>query len=96
MSSKQLPTAIAAFLRAAKAHDSSALLATLADGAVVTELGKELRGDALRRWSDEMFVNSRLIVRPLDPAERDGDERSACRSAERGRAPRARCGATGG
>ena len=72
MSSKQLPTAIAAFVRAANAHDSSALLKTLADGAVITELGEELRGDALRRWSDEMFVNSRLIVRSLDPAERDG------------------------
>jgi len=73
VSLKELPPAITAFLRAADAHDSSALLKTLTDGAVVTELGEELRGDALRRWSDELFVNSRLIARPLEPAERDGD-----------------------
>src|SRR4051812_24413586 len=66
VSLQQLPTAITAFLRAAGAHDSSALLATLAEDAVVTERGKELRGEALRRWSRDLIAHSRLVVGPLE------------------------------
>jgi ketosteroid isomerase-like protein len=66
VSLNQLPTAITAFLRAAHAHDSSALLGTLTEGAVVTDLGRELRGEALRRWSRDLLAHSRLVVAPLD------------------------------
>jgi ketosteroid isomerase-like protein len=68
----QLPMPIAAFLRAANSHDTTALLGTLAEDAVLTDLGQELRGEELRRWCDVLFVKSRMAVRPIDVAERDG------------------------
>jgi ketosteroid isomerase-like protein len=63
---------IAAFLRAANCHDTAALLGTLAEDAVVTDLGREIRGGELRHWSDALFVKSHLAVRPVDATERDG------------------------
>jgi ketosteroid isomerase-like protein len=63
---------IAAFLRAANSRDTAALLGTLAEDAVATDLGMEIRGEELRRWSDALFVKSRTAVRPIEVAERDG------------------------
>jgi hypothetical protein len=67
----QLPIPIVAFLRAANSHDTTALLATLAGDAVVSDLGREIRGAELRSWSDALFVKSRLAVRPIEVTERD-------------------------
>jgi ketosteroid isomerase-like protein len=72
VSQLQLPMPIAAFLRAANSHDTAALLATLAADAVVTDLGREIRGEELRSWCDALFVKSRLAVRPIEVTERDG------------------------
>jgi hypothetical protein len=63
---------ISAFFRAANAHDTAGLLETLAEHAVLTDLGQEIRGDELRHWSDALFVKSRMAVRPIEVAERDG------------------------
>lgn len=71
MSRLQLPKPIAAFVRAANSHDTAALLATLAEDAVVTDLGREIRGEELRSWSDALFVKSHLAVRPIEVTERD-------------------------
>jgi ketosteroid isomerase-like protein len=68
----QLPIPIAAFLRAANSHDTAALLATLAEDAVVSDLGREIRGAELRSWSDALFVKSHLAVRAIGVTERDG------------------------
>jgi ketosteroid isomerase-like protein len=72
VSTPQLPATIAAFLRAANTRDTAALLKTLADEAVVTDLGQMLRGEDLRRWSDNLFVTSHMAVRPIDVTEREG------------------------
>ena len=72
MSPLQLPMPIAAFLRAANSHDTAALLGTFAEDAVLTDLGREIRGEELRHWSDALFVRSHMAVRPIDVAERDG------------------------
>ena len=63
---------ISAFFRASNAHDTAGLLGTLAEDAVLTELGQEMRGEALRHWSDALFVKSHMAVRPIDVTERDG------------------------
>jgi hypothetical protein len=68
----QLPIPIAAFLRAANSHDTAALLATLAEDAVVSDLGREIRGAELRSWSDALFVKSHLAVRAIEVTERNG------------------------
>jgi ketosteroid isomerase-like protein len=68
----ELPIPIAALLRAANSRDTAALLGTLAEDAVVTDLGIEIRGEELRRWSDALFVKSQTAVRPIAAAERDG------------------------
>jgi ketosteroid isomerase-like protein len=68
----QLPIPIAAFFRAANSHDTAALLGTFAEDAIVTDLGREIRGQELRHWSDALFAKSRMAVRPIDVAERDG------------------------
>jgi ketosteroid isomerase-like protein len=63
---------IAAFLRAANSRDTAALLGTLAENAVAIDLGMEIRGEALRHWSDALFVKSQTAVRPIEVAQRDG------------------------
>jgi ketosteroid isomerase-like protein len=72
LSPRPLPAPIAAFFRAAKSRDTAALLATLADEAVITDLDQVLRGEDLRRWSDQLFVQSNMAVRPIDVTEREG------------------------
>ena len=72
MSLQQLPKIIAAFLRAANARDTAALLETLSADAVLTDMGQTLGGADLRRWSDDLFVGSNLAVRPIDVSEREG------------------------
>jgi ketosteroid isomerase-like protein len=73
LSPTPLPAPIAAFLRAAKSRDTAALLESLADDAIVTDLGQVLRGEELRRWSDHLFVTSHMAVRPIDVAECEGN-----------------------
>jgi ketosteroid isomerase-like protein len=73
VSTSQLPAPIAALLRAANARDTAALLKTLADEAVITDLGQRLQGEDLRRWSDALFVKSNMAVRPIGITEREGN-----------------------
>jgi ketosteroid isomerase-like protein len=73
VSLQQLPKIIVAFLRAANARDTAALLATLTGDAVLTDAGQTLRGQDLRRWSDGLFAGSNLAVRPIDVTEREGN-----------------------
>lgn len=73
VSTHQLPAPIAAFFRAANARDTAALLKTLAEGALVTDLGQVLQGEDLRRWGDALFVKFNMAVRAVDVVERDGN-----------------------
>jgi ketosteroid isomerase-like protein len=66
-----VPTAIATFLRAVQKHDSAALLATFADGAVLVDGGKEHRGDEIEQWHDRAFMRTRSTVHPINVARRD-------------------------
>jgi uncharacterized protein (TIGR02246 family) len=50
--STQLPQPLAAYIQAANAHDTQALLGTFASDAVVTDEGHEYRGhEEIREWS---------------------------------------------
>ncbi len=67
-----LPKPIKAFLDATEARDSRALLATLASDAVLTDMGEEHRGDAIRKWNDTLYLGANVSVHPIHVEERDG------------------------
>ena len=71
MALPKLPSAIAEFFRAANGRDTAGLLTTLAEGAVVTDMGEPIDDDGFRRWSDDLFVQSNMAVRPVDVVERE-------------------------
>lgn len=72
MSSHQLPKVITAFLRAANARDIAVLLKTFTDDAVLTDMGREFRGEDLRRWADSLFGDANVAVHPVDATEHEG------------------------
>lgn len=72
MSFSKLPQPIVAFLNAIKGLDRKALLATFTEDAVLTDMGKEHRGGAIKEWNDRLFFGSDVLVHPINVAERDG------------------------
>jgi ketosteroid isomerase-like protein len=72
MALANLPLAVATFLDAAVKRDIRAILAKFADGAVLVDRGVEHRGDAIRTWSELLFLHEGMTVRPINAARRDG------------------------
>jgi ketosteroid isomerase-like protein len=72
MTLSELPAPIKSFLKATEARDSTALMATFSPEAVLTDYGEPRTGDAIRRWNDELFLGSNVVVHPLFVQERDG------------------------
>jgi ketosteroid isomerase-like protein len=64
-----LPEGVRAFLRTTEERDASASVG-LTDDAVLTDLGKEHRGSAIRAWRDAAFSNPSVHVHPLHIEER--------------------------
>jgi hypothetical protein len=71
MSFTKLAPPIAAFLRAAQDHDVRSLLASFATDAVLTDRGREYRGDAITHWNDRVFSRGRVTVHPINVTRRD-------------------------
>jgi ketosteroid isomerase-like protein len=73
MNLSQLPTPITSFLKATEARDTAALLATFTSDATLTDMGEKRSGDAIRRWNDELYLGSNVVVHPLFAEKRDDD-----------------------
>lgn len=68
----QMPQSIAVFIKATNTHNSDELLATLTEGAVITDEGQEYRGiSAIKKWSDEKIIGARVTLDAVDLM--DGD-----------------------
>ena len=69
-----LPPTAAAYVRSINDHDAAAFLALFADGAVVDDVGRELRGlAAIKAWSDREIFDARVAIEVIDVADRDGE-----------------------
>jgi hypothetical protein len=69
----QMPQPIAAFIKATNAHKSDEFLATLAEGAVITDEGQEYRGiAAIKKWSDEKYIGAKVTLDAVDLMNGDG------------------------
>lgn len=69
----QMPQSIAAFIEATNAHKSDEFLATLTEGAVITDEGQEYRGiAAIKKWSDEKIIGARVTLDAVDLMNGDG------------------------
>ena len=73
MSFATLPHAITTFLQAAGTRDTSALLASFAEDAVLVDRGVEHRGDAIREWSGHFLQSGGSTVHPINLARRGGE-----------------------
>jgi hypothetical protein len=71
MSFANLPPPIVAFLRAAHDRDLRALLASFTTDAVVTDQGKEYRGEAITQWNHRIFLRGGVTIHPINVAIRD-------------------------
>ena len=67
-----LPAPLKAFLRATEQRDSEALLSLFTPDAVLTDEGRERRGDELREWNDKVYIGANVVVHPIHIEERDG------------------------
>jgi hypothetical protein len=70
MSTTDLPQPIAAFLKATRDRDSSALLATFAGDAVLTDMGKQHRGQEIARWNDDFYIGANVVVTVISAIQR--------------------------
>ena len=69
----QLAQPIAALIEATNAHKSDEFLATLADGAVITDEGQEYRGiAAIKEWSDEKYIGAKVTLGVVDLMNSNG------------------------
>ncbi|MGP4019100.1 nuclear transport factor 2 family protein [Saccharopolyspora sp. 5N708] len=70
----QLPEAISAFLTAANAADSAALLDCFAENAMVIDVRREFLGRAeIKRWSDNEIFPDNVVQTVEDVREHFGD-----------------------
>ena len=70
--SRDLPTAIAAYIAGSNAHDAAACAACFTDDAVVRDEGRERQGNAaIREWVAEVSKKYRPTVEVVDAAETD-------------------------
>jgi hypothetical protein len=69
----QMPQSIAIFIKATNAHQSDEFLATLNEGAVITDEGQEYRGiAAIKKWSDEKYIGASVTLDAVDLMNSDG------------------------
>ena len=73
MSLSKLSPPIKRVLRAVQAGDSAALCAALAENAVLTEEGREYRGDGVAGWLNDLSQRGAEAIRPINEARRDGE-----------------------
>src|SRR5258708_934802 len=65
--SPKLPQPIAAYIQAANAHDTDALLAAFTADAVVADEGRKHRGhDEIREWSDRVIREYQTTLAALE------------------------------
>jgi hypothetical protein len=63
MSETQLPRVIHEFLVASNAHDTKAMLACIADDAILVDHGREFKGiAAIKKWSNDEYIGSQVNV----------------------------------
>jgi len=67
-----LPRAVATFLKAIGKRDGVAVLAAVANDAVLVDGGVEHRGNAIREWHDRIFLRAGTTVQPIDLVLGDG------------------------
>jgi hypothetical protein len=73
ISTVKLGSVVAEYLAAVNAFDEDAIVATLADDALVNDVRREFWGkDAIRRWVREEIVGDRVTVEPIDVIEHHG------------------------
>jgi ketosteroid isomerase-like protein len=72
MALANLPRPVATFLDAAAKRDIEAILATLADDAVLLERGVEHRNDAIQKWCELLFSRQGVTIRPINAVRRAG------------------------
>jgi ketosteroid isomerase-like protein len=70
MALANLPRPVATFLDAAAKCEIQAMLATLADDAVLLDRGVEYRNDAIRKWCEFLFSRQGLTIRPINAVRR--------------------------
>jgi SnoaL-like domain len=71
MSFASIPPPIVAFLRAAREHDLRSLLGSFTSDAVLTDEGREYRGDAITDWTQRVLFREGVTVHPINVARRD-------------------------
>jgi SnoaL-like domain len=69
----KIPNPIAAFIDATNQHNTEALLATLAETAVINDEGQDYRGIAeIKKWSDEKVIGTKVTLEPIKTVEQSG------------------------
>ena len=64
----------AAYVRATNDHDPAAFIACFAEGAVVNDAGREIRGTAaIKAWNDREIMDACVTLEVLDVADADGE-----------------------
>ena len=72
MTMQMSPTA-ATYVRSINDHDSVTFIALFANGAVVSDVGREFRGvAAIKAWSDREIFDAQVTLEVIDVAGRDG------------------------
>ena len=71
MSFASIPPPIVTFLRAAREHDLRSLLGSFTSDAVLTDEGREYRGEAITHWTHRVFFREGVTVHPINLARRD-------------------------
>jgi hypothetical protein len=70
----KIPQPIDTFVRAVNNRDRKAFLSTFADNAVVSDVGKQVRGTtAIKKWSDREIFGVNVTLGVVDLAKRDGE-----------------------
>ena len=78
--STSLPQTAAAYVRATNDHDPAAFIACFAEGAVVNDAGREIRGTAaIKAWSDREIMDARVTLEVLDVADHSGEVTISCK-----------------
>jgi ketosteroid isomerase-like protein len=67
-----IPKPLKAFLKATEAHDAKALLATFTKDAVLTDMGEDRSGDAIREWNEKFYLGCNVEVHPIHIEQRGG------------------------
>jgi hypothetical protein len=73
MSLSNLSLPIQTFLNAVQAVDGALLRAALGDNAVLTEEGREYRGNAIVAWLNDLSLRGAETIRPINEARRSGE-----------------------